>query len=142
MRAYPPCACYSRANSLELFLLLLARKGMYRIQRLFDNSSTVLVRITGEVEEGDLESWTSFLSLLRSWGNCDIILDFSDVFRIASSAVNVLVEHLPHDLYLMNCSPVVANVVSSFGHGHRLLDKESAGSGFRIRCPDADDKDL
>ena len=108
---------------------------MYRIHRVLDSSSAVLIKIAGEVVDADLIEWTGFLDLLASWGNREIVLDFCEVTRISPRALTVLVERLGQNLRLMNCSKVMKSALCSFGLADRVLDSETRSESLKLRRP-------
>jgi|RhiMethySRZTD1v2_1073278.scaffolds.fasta_scaffold1618261_2 hypothetical protein len=108
---------------------------MYRIHRVFDNSSTVLIKIAGDVLDCDLVDWTGFLNLLGSWGNRDIILDFCEVAHISPLALTVFVDRLSQNVRLINCSQTIKNALCSFGLADRLLDGDTKNESLKLRWP-------
>lgn len=109
--------------------------SMYRIHRVFDNSTAVLIKIAGEVTDSDLIEWTGFLDLLGSWANREIILDFCEVPRISSRALIVLVERFGPNLRLLNCPKAMKNALASFGLSDRLVDNETSAASLKLRRP-------
>jgi hypothetical protein len=106
---------------------------MFRLNRVFDNGSTVLIKITGEIQEADLEEWIHFLRRLSDWSGCEIILDFCAVAPMTAAAIAALASEPGSNVYFVNGSMSMRAVVTSLGHANRLLDKDSVGTGLPIR---------
>ncbi len=50
---------------------------MFRITRIFENSSTAIYRIEGKISDENLNAWTAEIQSIRQLKHNQIILDFS-----------------------------------------------------------------
>jgi hypothetical protein len=110
---------------------------MYRISRVFETPSVVIVKIAGRVADTDLEAWRSFLEELRGdelgsrGGPGDqptrwTVLDFCEVSSIGPRAGETLIADLPANVLLLNGPTALKNMATSAGYSSRVLEPKDA----------------
>jgi len=90
--------------------------------KTFENDATSIYKIEGKINEETLAVWVEELSALNQVSGRQVILDLSQVWFICTKGVEVLVRLMSNDLYLMNCSMEVRNVLHAAGLGGRILE--------------------
>ena len=108
---------------------------MFIISRVFDHSSTALIKVSGDVTEIDLRDWADLRQILQTWKHREVIFDLSGVSTMTPAAVELLAEPMPVNLRFMNCSTSVTETFIALGPSHLLLDGGTTDTGFRIMFP-------
>jgi hypothetical protein len=103
---------------------------MYRINRVYQNRSVVLIKLAGQLTDGDVGNWNQFVSDFGSGKQGDVILDFCDVAWISPKAARQLVDGLTKNLLLLNCPTAVKNMACSSGLEAQVLDKDRYDVAF------------
>lgn len=94
---------------------------MFRITKAFDNESTEIFRIEGQVSDESLQEWIQEIALLRPANGRTVILDFAQVWFISTKAVVALIDNLSDHCYVMNCGMELRNVLHVSGFSERML---------------------
>jgi hypothetical protein len=105
---------------------------MYRISRVLEMNTMVIVKVAGQVTDSDVAGWSEFLSELVSETMRWIVLDFCDVSRVDQKPAEWLVRVLPEHVLLLNCPVGIKNAVESAGRRNQVLD--CVGAPGRVRC--------
>jgi hypothetical protein len=95
---------------------------MYRISRVLETSSVVIMKIAGQVTDADLTGWSDFMNELECETGRWIILDFCDVSRVDRQPAGALVRDLPIHVLLLNCPMGVKNMADSAGLRSQVLE--------------------
>jgi anti-anti-sigma factor len=95
---------------------------MLRITKAFENDTTVIYKIEGKVTDETLDMWTKEIQDLKKVTQRQIILDLCQVWFIHAKAIKVLVESMSADIYLLNCSMEVRNLLHAAGLSKRVLE--------------------
>jgi anti-anti-sigma regulatory factor len=104
---------------------------MYRISLVFDTPSAAIIKIAGQITDGDLDGWSDFVQEMNSEANRWIILDFCDVSRVDRQAAALLVKTLPKHVLLLNCPIGISNMVDSAGLRSHVLEASDANPSPR-----------
>lgn len=94
---------------------------MFKAENVYSSSTTTIVKIAGQIREKDLNTWTAAISELSRNHHRELVLDFSSVTFIDPSAVRALQKRLNKNTYLLNCSPMVRNMLQTTDFGKNLL---------------------
>ncbi|RMD99312.1 MAG: hypothetical protein D6814_05815 [Calditrichaeota bacterium] len=99
---------------------------MLRIQELYQNELTQIIKIEGDIRPESTETWRNELDaiVLKSQQRT-IILDLCGVAYIAQAAIDLLIEHLEHNIYLMNCPTFLKNILHSARLTQNILEDRS-----------------
>lgn len=95
---------------------------MFRINKAFENDSTEIFRIEGQITDETLSEWTREISMITAQNKRQIILDFAQVWFIASKGVEVLMNVLSERVFILNCSMEIRNVFHVSGLSERILE--------------------
>lgn len=95
---------------------------MLRITKAFENNSISIYKIEGKITNESLTVWIEELSTLKKVTNRQIILDFCQVWFICTKGVEILVESMSSNLYLLNCCLEVRNALHAAGLSARMLE--------------------
>ena len=74
-----------------------------------------------EKTDENLESWTEEIAALRKLTARQTILDLCQVWFLSAKALEILIAVMSNDLYLLNCSMEVRNVLHTSGLSARLI---------------------
>jgi hypothetical protein len=107
---------------------------MYRISRVFETSSVVIVKIAGQVTDFDLDGWSDFLKDLEGETVRWVVLDFCDTARVDRKAAELLVRNLSKHLLLLNCPTGIKNMADSAGLRGQVLEPASGQGQVRPHC--------
>lgn len=105
------------ANSREQEKLM-----MFRITKTFENPITYIFRIEGKITDNGLTDWADEINKFKTVSGRQVILDFSQLFFIAPRAVEVLLNNITENVYILNCSTEIRNRFHSSGLGGRMLE--------------------
>ena len=94
---------------------------MFRITKIFDDSSLTIYRIEGKIGDESLQIWTDELHALPKPPGHKLILDFCHVWSIDGKAVEILMTSLSNDFQVMNPSMEIRNRLHAAGLSDRVL---------------------
>jgi len=94
---------------------------MFRITKTYENASTQIFRIEGQVSDDNLEEWIREIEVLKSSSSSAVILDFAQVWFMSTKAVQALMGVLSEDCFVMNCGMELRNVLHVSGMSDRML---------------------
>lgn len=97
-------------------------KSMFRAKNVYSSSATTIIKIEGEIRESDIEPWAEVMAELKHSSGCELVLDFSSVGFMTPRAVSVLQQHINDNMYLLNCSSLVRNMLQTTGLNKNVLD--------------------
>ncbi len=95
---------------------------MFRIQKLFENEQTVIVKAEGEITEAELNDWKKEIAAVASSADQQVILELWSISFMSPKAVEALMQCLSENVYLMNCPVYARNVLQTAGLSDRILD--------------------
>jgi anti-anti-sigma regulatory factor len=95
---------------------------MLRITKAFENDSISIYKIEGKISEETLGVWAEEIRALNKMADRQIILDLSQVWFICTKGMEVLVQLMSNNLYLLNCPMEVRNVLHTAGLSARILE--------------------
>jgi len=95
---------------------------MFRIERVFQNDHTVILSVQGYITDRVLDTWTEQLKTMKNDLKPQIILNFHGVSFISQGALTALKAVDTPNMLLMNCSPVIRNMVQSAGLSGMLIE--------------------
>jgi anti-anti-sigma regulatory factor len=95
---------------------------MLRITKAFENDSISIYKIEGKISEETLEVWAEEIRALNKMADRQIILDLSQVWFICTKGMEVLVQLMSNNLYVLNCPMEVRNVLHTAGLSARILE--------------------
>lgn len=94
---------------------------MFRIEKIFQNEQTVIFSVQGYITDHFLDVWTEQLATMKSDPKPQVILNFHGVSFISPLALAALKEIETTNMFIMNCSPVIRNMIQSSGISSMLL---------------------
>jgi hypothetical protein len=95
---------------------------MFRISKAFENDSTILFKIEGEIGEGALADWASALASCIEPTQKQIIFDICDVVFFSAKAPAILMQQMHHNIFLLNCPAAVRNIMHAAGRSANVLE--------------------
>jgi anti-anti-sigma regulatory factor len=95
---------------------------MFRIDKVFENDQTEIIKIEGEVKDGDAKDWAESLQSIMNDSPRQIILDFCDATFVSCKAVEILIHQMTKNIFLLNCSTAFKNLVRSAGWPASVLE--------------------
>jgi len=95
---------------------------MFRIDKVFENYQTELIKIEGEIKDSDVKDWAESLQAFVSGSPRQIILEFCGAAFISSKAAEILIQHLAANIFLLNCPAAVKNLVHAAGWSASVLE--------------------
>jgi anti-anti-sigma regulatory factor len=95
---------------------------MFRIDKVFENYQTELIKVEGEIKDSDAKDWAESLQSIINGSPKQIILDFCDAIFISSKAVEILIQRLGTNIFLLNCPVAVKNLVHAAGWSESVLE--------------------
>jgi STAS domain. len=94
---------------------------MFRITKAYENDSTEIFRIEGEVTDENLQNWTQAIALLQPSDSKSVILDFAQVWFMSTRAVEELIRVLTDRSYVMNGGMELRNLLHVSGLSEKML---------------------
>jgi anti-anti-sigma regulatory factor len=95
---------------------------MFRITKIFSNSSLDIYKIEGKITDESLQVWTEELNALQKPMDRKLIFDFSQVWSISAKAIEILMAHLTNGTQIMNPGMDVRNMLHTAGLSARVLE--------------------
>src|SRR5262245_13691162 len=95
---------------------------MFRITKAFENPITYIFRIEGKITDNGLSDWADEINKFKSVSGRQVILDFSQLFFIAPKAVEMLLNNITENVFILNCSTEIRNRFHSSGLSGRMLE--------------------
>ncbi|NIR47619.1 hypothetical protein GWO43_04115 [candidate division KSB1 bacterium] len=95
---------------------------MFIIRKMFKNDLTLILKIEGAITERNFVIWSNEISYLIKRADRQIILEFCEVTSLIPKAVNILIELITNDMYLLNCPIFAKNMLHSAGLAKNVLD--------------------
>ncbi|MGH7597513.1 MAG: hypothetical protein ACREOI_14255 [bacterium] len=95
---------------------------MFRIDKVFENYQTEIIKVEGEIKDGDTKDWAESLQSIMNGSPRQIILDFCDATFVSSKAVEILIHQMTQNIFLLNCSTAFKNLVHSAGWSASVLE--------------------
>jgi hypothetical protein len=95
---------------------------MFRITKTFENSATRLYRIEGKVTDEGLSDWNRELNRIIFPRDRQVILDFCGVWFFCVKAVEILLNQITEDVFVVNCGMELRNVFHASGLSARMLE--------------------
>ena len=94
---------------------------MFRIERIFENDLTVIIKIEGEISDENVPDWKNEISRLMELREREIIFEICNVTFMCPKAVEVLIKLLTKKIFLLNCPTSVSNMLHSAGLSANVL---------------------
>ncbi len=95
---------------------------MFRIDKIFENYQTEIIKVEGEIKDGDMRDWAESLQSIMNGSPKQIILEFCDATCLSAKAVEILIQHLATNIFLLNCPTAVKNLVHAAGWSENVLE--------------------
>lgn len=95
---------------------------MFRIDKVFENYQTELIKVEGEIRESNMQDWAESLQSCTNGSPKQIIFDLCDATFISSKAVEILIQRLAANVFLLNSPTAVKNLVHSAGWSQNILE--------------------
>lgn len=95
---------------------------MFRIDKVFENDQTELIKVEGEIKDGDAKDWAESLQSIMNDSPRQIVLDFCDATFVSSKAVEILIHQMTPNIFLLNCSTAFKNLVRTAGRSECVLE--------------------
>ena len=95
---------------------------MFRIKKIFNNKLTTILRIEGDLNNGNLVIFNEEISALVQESEQQIILDGSSVSFVTPNAVELFNDMLSNDIYLLNFPINFRNMLEGLGWSGRILE--------------------
>lgn len=95
---------------------------MFRIEKIFENELTELVKVEGKINDNEVSDWAESLQATLGGSLKQIILNFSELTSLCPRAVETLIQCMKPNLFLLNCPTVVRNRVYAAGWRENILE--------------------
>ncbi len=95
---------------------------MFRIDKVFENYQTELNKVEGEIKDNEVKDWAESLQSFTNGSPKQIIFDFCDATFISSKAIEILIQHLATNVFLLNSPTAVKNLVHAAGWSESVLE--------------------
>lgn len=95
---------------------------MFRIDKVFENDQTEIIKIEGEIKDSDAKEWAESLQSIMNGSFRQIILDFCDASFVSSKAVEMFIYQMTQNIFLLNCPTAFKNLVRSAGWSASVLE--------------------
>ncbi len=95
---------------------------MFRIDKVFENDQTEIIRVEGEIKDSDAKDWAESLQSIMNGASRQIILDFCDATFVSSKAIETLIRQMSQNVFLLNCPTTVQNLVHATGFSKQVLE--------------------
>ena len=95
---------------------------MFRIKKIFNNKLTTILRIEGDINNGNLVIVEEEISALLQTPEHQVILDGSAISFVTPKAVELFNNILSNDIYLLNFPINFRNMLHSAGWSDRVLE--------------------
>ncbi len=95
---------------------------MFRINKIFENQSTYIYRIEGEITEANLSDWAEEIKNMLVLSHRQIILEMCQISYMCPKCVQFLSQILTENCYLLNCPTIIKNMLQTSGASANLLD--------------------
>jgi len=95
---------------------------MFRIKKIFNNKLTAILRIEGDINNGNLVILEEEISALLQTPKQQVILDGSAISFVTPKAVELFNNILFNDIYLLNFPINFRNMLDSLGWSDRILE--------------------
>lgn len=95
---------------------------MFRIDKVFENYQTELIKVEGEIKESNLKDWAESLQSFTNGSPKQIIFDLCDATFISSQAIAILIQRLTANVFLLNSPTAVKNLVHAAGWSQSVLE--------------------
>ena len=95
---------------------------MFRIDKIFENYQTELIKVEGEIKDSDARDWAESLQSITNGSPKQIILNFCDVTHLSSKAAEILIQRLSTNIFLLNCPTAVKNLLHAAGWSESVLE--------------------
>jgi anti-anti-sigma regulatory factor len=97
---------------------------MFRINKIFENYQTEIIKVEGEIKDSDAKDWAASLQSIMNESPRQIILDFCDATFVSSKAVEILIRQMTQNIFLLNCPTAVKNLVHAAGRPESVLEQD------------------
>jgi anti-anti-sigma regulatory factor len=95
---------------------------MFRVDKVFENYQTELIKVAGEIKDRDAGDWAESLQSIINGSPKQIILDFCDMTYLSPKAAEILIQRLSTSIFLLNCPTAVKNLVRAAGRLENVLE--------------------
>lgn len=95
---------------------------MFRIEKIFENHQTELIKVEGEVNDSEVIDWADSLQAMLDDSLKQIILNFSELTFLCPKAVEALIHCMTPNLLLLNCPTALRNRIRAAGWPENILD--------------------
>ena len=95
---------------------------MFRITKIFENSSLSIFKVEGKIADENLLPWTDELWNLLKQADRQLILDLSQVWSMNPKAIGMLMPHLARGMKVMNPGVEVRNMLHAAGLSSKVLE--------------------
>ena len=95
---------------------------MFRIDKIFENYQTELIKVEGEIKDSEMKDWVESLQSITNGSPKQIIFDFCDVTHLGVKSVEALIQQMASNIFLLNCPTAVKNLVHAAGWSQSVLE--------------------
>ncbi|MFQ5865502.1 MAG: hypothetical protein ACE5IW_09770 [bacterium] len=95
---------------------------MFRINKIFENDLTVILKIEGELSDKNLQDWSDEINRLIKLFEQKIIVELCKVTSMCPKAVQVLIDLITENIYLLNCPTLAKNMLHAAGLSANILE--------------------
>jgi hypothetical protein len=95
---------------------------MFRITKIFANSSLEIYRVEGKVTDDGLQIWTEELNAFYRSVDRHILLDFCRVWAMSARAMAILTTQLAGHICVMNPNIDLRNMLHAAGLAAKVLE--------------------
>jgi len=95
---------------------------MFRIDKIFENYQTEIIKIEGEIKDSDARDWAESLQSIMNGSPRQIIFDFCDATFVSSKSVAIPIQQITQNIFLLNCPASVKNLIHAAGFSKQVLE--------------------
>ena len=95
---------------------------MFRIDKIFENYQTELIKVEGEIKDSDVKDWAESLQSMINGSPKQIIFDFCDATHLSAKSVEALIQQMADNIFLLNCPTAIKNLVNAAGWSESVLE--------------------
>ena len=94
---------------------------LFRIRKVFDQDGISIIKIEGDVTEGNYQDWADQVSPYLAETKMPIILDFSSVGFLTPQVAELFHRVLNKHVYLINLPSSAKNIMESSGFSQHVI---------------------
>ncbi len=96
---------------------------MFKIIKIFENSSTLIYKLERETNDNNLSSWAEELEkIVNNSNDHHVIFEGCEISYMNPNSVKILIKRLKNKVFFMNLPNYIKNMIVHAGYKAHLLD--------------------